>query len=521
MKLAGLSGDGILSKVTEELLVELTDQLLRLQVPNSGQDEPAAVGSAAEDAGLLGVLGRLQELVTKLRLAASHPGAYVVVVRRGQHGPSFAAWLMSPAVIFDTFAIPARTVVLASGTLAPMAALLSELAPSSALSERSLIAGPLEASHVVVPAQVMVATLGRFLGCGRTLIGTFDNWKRPDFMRELGFTVVGLIQSIPGGVLCFFPSYAVLEGCVTAWRSVPASSDVSVWASLSRVKGAVVIEPRSSAELPLARAVFVNAVQSGAGAICLAVYRGKMSEGLSFDDALCRGVLCLGVPYPHAKDPLVVAKRRWNDAVRGLGDRGRLSGECWYELQAYRAVNQALGRCIRHRFDYGSLILLDARWACQGDRARGLRRHLARWMQPMLEDWPSQALQSVAASSAVVRAGHTMQRMTVACAAGGHGGAACTHSEGSPAIAGAVSTNGKNGNAGGVDTSSCGPGAGFDIIVGSAITTKLRLFFHRASQLVDIRRAQERDVAGIHMRASTATHAAGTTSRQVAAVATP
>ena len=139
----------------------------------------------------------------------------------------------------------------------------------------------------------------------------------------------------------------------------------------------------------------------------------------------------------------------------------------------------------------------------------------------MLEDWPSQALQSVAASSAVVRAGHTMHRMTVACAAGGHGGAACTHSEGSPAIAGAVSTNGKNGNAGGVDTSSCGPGAGFDITVGSAITTKLRLFFHRASQLVDIRRAQERDVAGIHMRASTATHAAGTTSRQVAAVATP
>lgn len=26
-----------------------------------------------------------------------------------------------------------------------------------------------------------------------------------------------------------------------------------------------------------------------------------------------------------------------------------LKGDEWYEIQAYRAVNQALGRCIRHR----------------------------------------------------------------------------------------------------------------------------------------------------------------------------
>ncbi len=30
----------------------------------------------------------------------------------------------------------------------------------------------------------------------------------------------------------------------------------------------------------------------------------------------------------------------------------------WYELQAWRAVNQAIGRCIRHRHDFGAILML-------------------------------------------------------------------------------------------------------------------------------------------------------------------
>jgi len=413
---AGLSAKDILSKGTEDLLVELTDRLLRVQA--TGQESAIATSSStsgsssaaqatqgpaavAEDAALLGVLGRLQELVTKLRLAALHPDAYVLGVKAGgATGPSFAAWLMSPGVIFDTFATQARTVVLASGTLAPMAALSSELAPSTAYVARAQAMGPLEAAHVVAPAQVLVATLARFPGSGRTLIGTYDSWKRADFLEELGNTVAGLVQAIPGGVLCFFPSYAVLEGCEKAWRAASPSGQPPIWAAFQQSKGAVVVEPRGSADLPRTRAAFVNAVRAGRGALCLAVYRGKMSEGLSFDDDLCRGVLCLGVPYPQTRDPIVVAKRRWNDAARSRGARRMLTGEHWYELQAFRAVNQALGRCIRHRFDHGALVLLDARWASQGERSRGLRRHLARWLQPLVEEWPPVATQESPSAAA-------------------------------------------------------------------------------------------------------------------------
>ena len=41
--------------------------------------------------------------------------------------------------------------------------------------------------------------------------------------------------------------------------------------------------------------------------------------------------------------------------------QGSLSGEQWYVQQAMRAVNQAMGRVIRHRWDYGAIILADCR----------------------------------------------------------------------------------------------------------------------------------------------------------------
>ena len=41
-------------------------------------------------------------------------------------------------------------------------------------------------------------------------------------------------------------------------------------------------------------------------------------------------------------------KRKYNNAL--CQKKKLLNGDEWYEIQAYRAVNQALGRCIRHRF---------------------------------------------------------------------------------------------------------------------------------------------------------------------------
>ena len=84
------------------------------------------------------------------------------------------------------------------------------------------------------------------------------------------------------------------------------------------------------------------------GALFIAVCRGKVSEGLDFADNNARAVICVGIPFPNWKDPKVELKMKYNDKKRAK-DENILQGRQWYEIQAFRALNQALGRCIRHR----------------------------------------------------------------------------------------------------------------------------------------------------------------------------
>jgi len=96
------------------------------------------------------------------------------------------------------------------------------------------------------------------------------------------------------------------------------------------------------------------------GALMLAVYRGRASEGLDFSDNYARAVIAVGIPYPSIKDVQVDLKRKYNNTL--CRQKNLLNGDEWYEIQAYRAINQGLGRCIRHRKDWGAIILVDDRY---------------------------------------------------------------------------------------------------------------------------------------------------------------
>ena len=53
-------------------------------------------------------------------------------------------------------------------------------------------------------------------------------------------------------------------------------------------------------------------------------------------------------PHPLLRpSPQVELKKEYNNQY--CGARGLLTGSEWYDIQAFRAINQALGRCIRHR----------------------------------------------------------------------------------------------------------------------------------------------------------------------------
>lgn len=111
------------------------------------------------------------------------------------------------------------------------------------------------------------------------------------------------------------------------------------------------------------------------GAIFMGVCRGKVSEGLDFADGNGRAVLVIGLPYPPMKDPRIVLKKRYLDQCNAE-NREYLRGDEWYSLEATRAVNQAIGRVIRHRNDYGAILLLDERF----DYGK-VRQNLSMWLR--------------------------------------------------------------------------------------------------------------------------------------------
>lgn len=57
-----------------------------------------------------------------------------------------------------------------------------------------------------------------------------------------------------------------------------------------------------------------------------------------------------------------IARRPAKGAPPSQGTPLGISGEAWYMQQAARSVNQAVGRVIRHRYDYGAILLCDERF---------------------------------------------------------------------------------------------------------------------------------------------------------------
>ena len=215
-------------------------------------------------------------------------------------------------------------------------------------------------------------------------------WNHSDpFLDQLGGALLALLAAIPAGVLVFLPSYALLERAAQRWRQTGA------WAAMAERKPCLQSEAMGRTAADTKRAVeemvarHQASVGAGGGACLLAVYRGGLSEGISFDDDDCRGVVCVGLPLPNKNDPQIQAKLRHNSAL--AAEQRKAGGPCvldrdgYYTRLGWRALNQALGRAVRHPRDYGAMLLLDERHSHPNHnehlpswlRVHGLRTHAA------------------------------------------------------------------------------------------------------------------------------------------------
>jgi Fanconi anemia group J protein len=216
------------------------------------------------------------------------------------------------------------------------------------------------------------------------LSASYQNQQDFGYQDAMGKLLNDYVKVIPGGILMFFPSYALMLKLVQRWKMTKQ------WFSIQKTKE-IFMEPRQTGKefdliLEKYKKTILNPITNGA--IMLAVYRGKVSEGIDFSNENARAVLAVGIPYPNVKELQVQLKRQYQDTKSQI-DRKLVNGTSWYQLQAFRALNQALGRCIRHREDYGVILLIDSR------HRQGIHvRHLSKWIRPHVQEF-TQASKSV------------------------------------------------------------------------------------------------------------------------------
>ncbi|CAL8080464.1 unnamed protein product [Orchesella dallaii] len=317
--------------------------------------------------------------VLSTRLLSGHPAIFLssyavkveLEVARGNNEPStlltsfkkpkgkiFHFWCLNPAVGLDLLmSNTPRCVMLASGTLSPIEFLENELQMHFPVK--------IQNPHIITDKQLYAAVLK--VGPGDVkLSSAFNNRSKPEYIRSLGNVVKEACAIVPQGVLVFFPSYSAMDQAVNYWK------ENGIWDTIAAQKS-VYVEPRGKRALEDLITSYYDDTTKGHGSCLMAVCRGKVSEGLDFTDGKCRAVIITGLPYAPFLNEQVKSKIKYLDSKANQSQG--VKGHAWYNIDAVRALNQAVGRIIRHQKDFGAILLCDDR--CD---YRDVNQNLSSWV---------------------------------------------------------------------------------------------------------------------------------------------
>ena len=282
--------------------------------------------------------------------------------RRKSFNPNFNSWVlnfycMNPGVTINRLVKKGiRSIIITSGTLAPMDSFEAEMG----IKFPRTLCNP----HVIPESQLVI-----FMICkheDQILDGSFKS-ESPAYFNAVGRAVERYISKIPAGVLLFFKSYSAKQRCFEEWQKSGLLYNINVYKEIFH-------EPQDKEEFADALASYKETIDHGKGGIFAAVYRGKVSEGLDLANDYCRGAIIIGLPYPYLKDPKVYLKRDYLTT-----SKVSLTSDKWYENQMLRAVNQAVGRIVRHKDDYGIVLLLDTKY-------ENKKSGLSQWLHKFVRD---------------------------------------------------------------------------------------------------------------------------------------
>ena len=174
----------------------------------------------------------------------------------------------------------------------------------------------------------------------------YNNRNNENQITSLGKEIYNLVESVKiGGILVFFQSYEYLEKCHTIWLE---SKITQKFESMKKVLFDSYNNRKYNED-------FIRENKKNNNLLLFTVYRGRTSEGINFHDDEVRMVICIGIPYPNLSDIRVILKKDYLDKKSKI-ENNDFNGWKWYKEEAINAVNQSLGRLIRHKNDYGIMI---------------------------------------------------------------------------------------------------------------------------------------------------------------------
>ncbi|KUJ14865.1 CHL1 helicase [Mollisia scopiformis] len=376
-----LSGKGVDQINLFKLIRYLTESKLARKVEgyalHTSTQAPNTPSTQSEQTSTTPVLHH----ITSLLSALTHPSKEGrLFFTKSPSDPSLTTLkylLLDPSTSFREIVSQARSVLLVGGTMSPMTDYTSHLfpyLPSSSLTT-------LSCGHVIHKENLVAWNLSKGPS-GIDFEFTYNKRNDPSMIAELGLALLNICTIVPDGIVVFFPSYTYLSTVLTSWSMSPSLSSPSILSRLEKKKAVFQESKETSSDTTLQ--AYASAIDAGKAALLLSVVGGKMSEGINFSDKLGRCVLIIGLPFPNAASAEWRAKLEYieSSAIASLSSsdqpnlgkqdiqaKAKEASRAFYENACMRAVNQSIGRAIRHQNDYAAIVMVDRRFA--GERIRG------------------------------------------------------------------------------------------------------------------------------------------------------
>ncbi|XP_055136699.2 ATP-dependent DNA helicase DDX11 isoform X6 [Symphalangus syndactylus] len=294
-------------------------------------------------------------------LTTANQDGRVILSRQGSLSQSTLKFLLlNPAVHFAQVVKECRAVVIAGGTMQPVSDFRQQLLACAGVEAERVV--EFSCGHVIPPDNILPLVICSGIS-NQPLEFTFQKRELPQMMDEAGRILCNLCGVVPGGVVCFFPSYEYLRQVHAHWEKGGLLDRLATRKKIFQ-------EPKSAHQVEQVLLAYSRCIQGCSqergrvtGALLLSVVGGKMSEGINFSDNLGRCVVMVGMPFPNIRSPELQEKMAYLDQTLPRAPGQAPPGKALVENLCMKAVNQSIGRAIRHQKDFASIVLLDQRYA--------------------------------------------------------------------------------------------------------------------------------------------------------------